>query len=185
MNDDEPTKEPEPRPASGAGRRALARIRSGVAAAKDPVVDRLGQAGRDVERSWSERPGARGAARPPDGIEPAAVPVQPPSGGPQRAAHIDVGLQTVDIGEIAGTAVGGGAHAVGGDTKHLRKGWRRCSRPIEVAVGAKRQASLRVSALGARIACTKHVKILEQAGFAHSVEHSVVAADPTVECRAV
>lgn len=118
MSDDEPTQEPEPPPSPGAGRRALARIRSGVAAAKDPVVDRLGQAVGDVERSWSERPGARvrRVRRMASNPLPFLYDLHPEA---RNARPIDVGLQTVDIGEIAGTAVGGGAQR-GGDYLPLK-----------------------------------------------------------------
>lgn len=118
MHDDEPVNELEPRPEAGAGRRAIERIRSGVVAAKDPVVDRLGQAVGGVERTWSERPGARvrRVRRMASMPLPYLYDIHPEA---RSARPIEVGLDTIDIGEIAGTAVGGGAQR-GGDFLPLK-----------------------------------------------------------------
>src|SRR5258705_1210778 len=99
MSDDEPTKNPRPQRGSAAGRRAIKRIRSGVAAAKDPVVDRLGQAASGVERTWSELPGARvrRVRRMGSMPLPYLYDVHPEA---RSARPIEVGLETIDIEDI-------------------------------------------------------------------------------------
>jgi hypothetical protein len=99
-------------------RRAIERIRSGVAAARDPLVDRVGQAVDDVERTWNELPGSRvrrvrrmGAAP-----LPYLYDLHPEA---RSARPVEVGLETIDIADIAGTAVGGGAQR-GGDFLPLK-----------------------------------------------------------------
>jgi hypothetical protein len=100
------------------GRGVIDRIRSGMAAAREPIKGRVGQAMTGVERSWHERPGARvrrvrRMAKQPlpylYGVHPEA----------RSARPVEVGLRTIDIEEIAGTAVGGGAQR-GGDFLPLR-----------------------------------------------------------------
>jgi hypothetical protein len=100
-------------------RKALQMIRSGVSIASDATIDRVGQAVEGVERTWSERPGARVrrirrmAAEP----LPYLYDVHPEA----RAAHpVDVGLETIDVDDVAGTAVGGGAQR-GGDFLPLKQ----------------------------------------------------------------
>lgn len=118
MSDDEPTKEADRQGVSGGGRRAIERIRSGVAAAKDPVVDRLGQAVGGVERTWSERPGARVRRVRRMGSMPLAFlyDVHPEA---RSARPIDVGFHTIDVADLAGTGVGGGSQR-GGDFLPLK-----------------------------------------------------------------
>ena len=94
-------------------RRALGRIRSGVAAARDPLVDRVGQAVDGAGRTWSELPGARvrrvrRMGRTP---LPSLYDLHPEA---RSARAIDIGLETIDVADIAGTAVGGGDQR-GGD----------------------------------------------------------------------
>jgi hypothetical protein len=124
-----------------------------VAAAAEPLVERIGEAVEGVERSIGERPGMRvrrirrRAATP----LPYLNDVHPDV----RLAHpIQVGLKTIPVDEIAGTAVGGGDQR-GGDFLPLRpfrgpnwtSRWARLSRaqndlailpPIEVVKHAGR-----------------------------------------------
>jgi hypothetical protein len=100
-------------------RKALKKIRSGVSIASDATMDRVGQAVEGVERTWSERPGARVRRIRRMGAEPLPYlyDVHPEA----RAAHpADVGLETIDVDDIAGTAVGGGAQR-GGDFLPLKQ----------------------------------------------------------------
>lgn len=131
-------------------REALDTIRTGMAAAAhaaEPIVERLGQAVEDAGRSISERPGMRvrrvrrmGAAplRSLNTLHPEA----------RTALPTQVGLRTIPVDEIAGTAVGGGDQR-GGDFlplkpfrgKNWTSRWQRLNRaqdrlailpPIEV-----------------------------------------------------
>jgi len=124
---DDAIDEPQVRPrVAEPARRALERIRTGVVTASEPIVDRVGQALDGAERTWSERPGARvrrvrrAGARP----LPFLYDVHPEA---RSASPVDVGLVEVDVANIAGTAVGGGAQR-GGDflpLKQFRGGnWR-------------------------------------------------------------
>lgn len=106
-------------------RRALGAIRDGVSAAADgvsaaaePLVGRVGQAIEGVERSWNERPGARVRRVRRMGRTPLAnlYELHPDA---RQAVPVQVGLITVDVTEIAGTAVGGGDQR-GGDFLPLR-----------------------------------------------------------------
>ncbi len=93
------------------------RIRSGMAAAREPLADRVGQAVTGVERSWNERPGARVrrvrrmANRPVSFL----YDVHPEA---RSARPVEDGLRTIDIEEIGGTAVGGAFR--GGDFLPLK-----------------------------------------------------------------
>ena len=110
-------------PEAAAGRGMLERIRSGMAAAREPITDRVGHA-------WHERPGARvrrvrGMAKQP---LPYLYDVHPEA---RFARPVEVGLRTIDIDEIGGTAVGGAFR--GGDylprkaarTKNWAARWQR------------------------------------------------------------
>ncbi len=99
-------------------RNALRLIRSGVTTASGATVDLVGQAVVGVERSWSERPGARVRRVRRLGSEPLRFlyDVHPEARG---ARPVDVGLETIDVTDIAGTAVGGGAQR-GGDFLPLK-----------------------------------------------------------------
>lgn len=101
----------------GPARRAIERIRSGVAAAREPIADRVGHAIEDVGRSWNERPGARvrRVRRMGSLPLPYLYDVHPEA---RFARPVEVGLQTIDIEDIAGTAVGGGQR--GGDFLPLK-----------------------------------------------------------------
>jgi hypothetical protein len=100
--------DPEPRP--GRLRRAARPAKEALAtmaAAVEPLVGRVGEAVEDVERSIAERPGMRTrrvrrrAATP----LPYLNEVHPDV---RRARPMQVGLRTIPVDEIAGTAVGGG-----------------------------------------------------------------------------
>jgi hypothetical protein len=90
----------------------------GVAAVAEPIVDRVQEAIEDVGRSWHERPGARVrrvrrmARRPLPGLY-----VLHPEA--RNARPVQVGLRTIDVADIAGTAVGGGDQR-GGDFLPLK-----------------------------------------------------------------
>lgn len=105
-------------PETDPGRGVIERIRSGMAAAREPLVDRVGQAVTGVERSWNERPGARVRRVRRMAKQPVAYlyDVHPEA---RYARPVEVGLRTIDIDEIAGTAVGGGAQR-GGDFLPLK-----------------------------------------------------------------
>jgi hypothetical protein len=93
-------------------------IRSGVAAAAEPLTGRVGQAIDGVERSWKERPGARVRRVRRLGSTPLAnlTDVHPEA---RLARPVQVGMRTIDVDDIAGTAVGGGDQR-GGDFLPLK-----------------------------------------------------------------
>ena len=105
------------RPARG----AIDSIRTGVnaaAAAAEPIVERIGQAVEGVERTLAERPGARVRRVRRMGSTPLAYlnSVHP---GARSALPAQVGLRTIPVDQIAGTAVGGGDQR-GGDFLPLK-----------------------------------------------------------------
>jgi hypothetical protein len=105
------------RPARG----AIESIRTGVnaaAAAAEPIVERIGQAVEGVERSLAERPGARVRRVRRMGSTPLGYlnTIHPDA---RSALPAQVGLRTIPVDEIAGTAVGGGDQR-GGDFLPLR-----------------------------------------------------------------
>ncbi len=102
-------------------REALDTIWTGVAAAAhaaEPIVERLGQAVEDAGRSFSERPGARVRRVRRMGAAPLEYlnTVHPDA---RTALPAQVGLRTIPVDEIAGTAVGGGDQR-GGDFLPLK-----------------------------------------------------------------
>jgi hypothetical protein len=117
--------EPSRRTVGTSARRAIDAIRSGVSAAADgvaaaaePLVDRVQEAIEDAERTWHERPGARvrrvrrmGAHALPNLYE-----LHPEA---RKARPVQVGLRTIDVADIGGTAVGGGDQR-GGDFLPLK-----------------------------------------------------------------
>ncbi len=114
-----PTAAPHPR-AEPARRalEALDAIRGGVVSAAESTVGRVSQAIDDVERSWSERPGARvrrvrrmGATR--------LVFLHDAHPEARLARPVQVGTRTIDVDEVCGTAVGGGDQR-GGDFLPLK-----------------------------------------------------------------
>ena len=131
MTDDEPSTKQSgaPRREPGARRRqhseparraieAFGALREGVVSAAEPIVDRVSQAIDGVERSWSERPGARVRRVRRMGATPLAYlyDVHP---GARLARPVQVGTRTIDVDEICGTAVGGGDQR-GGDFLPLK-----------------------------------------------------------------
>jgi hypothetical protein len=110
--------EPETHLVADSARKAMKMIRSGVAAAKEPIVDRVGQAIDGVERTIIELPGARVRRIRRLGAQP--LPFLEDLYPEARLAHpVQVGLRTIDVDEVAGTAVGGGAQR-GGDFLPLK-----------------------------------------------------------------
>ena len=115
---DAPTETTGHEDAADHGRSAIEIIRAGVASARDPIADRVGQARDGVVGSWNERPGARirRVRRMGNQPLPFLYDVHPEA---RTARPVDVGLQTIDVDRIAGTAVGGGAQR-GGDFLPLK-----------------------------------------------------------------
>ncbi len=120
------TDEPR-RPASTANpaRKAINALRSGVAAAADgvaaaaePIVDRVQDAIEDAGRSWHERPGAR-VRRVRRMSKDALASLYDLHPEARQARPVQVGLRTIDVADIAGTAVGGGDQR-GGDFLPLK-----------------------------------------------------------------
>jgi hypothetical protein len=102
-------------------REAFDTIRTGMAAAAaaaEPMVERLGQAVEDAGRSISERPGMRVRRVRRMGAAPLQYlnTVHPEA---RAALPAQVGLRTIPVDEIAGTAVGGGDQR-GGDFLPLK-----------------------------------------------------------------
>ena len=97
-------------PQPEAGRGVLERILSGMAAAREPIADRVGHA-------WHERPGARvrRVRRMAKQPLPYLYDLHPEA---RSARPVEVGLRTIDIDEIGGTAVGGAFR--GGDFLPLK-----------------------------------------------------------------
>jgi hypothetical protein len=116
------TDESEPRRRSGEPARkaldALGAFREGVAAAAEPIVDRVSQAIDDVERSWHERPGARVRRVRRMGATPLAY-LYERHPEARLARPVQVGTRTIDVADICGTAVGGGDQR-GGDFLPLK-----------------------------------------------------------------
>jgi len=115
---DEPAETTASEAAPERGRSAIEIIRAGVASARDPIADRVGQARDGVVGTWNERPGARVRRIRQMSREPLAFlyDVHPEA---RLARPVEIGLQTIDIDQIAGTAVGGGAQR-GGDFLPLK-----------------------------------------------------------------
>ena len=100
-------------------RRAVGAIASGAGQVAEPIVDRVGQVLEGANRGWQERPGARVRRVRKAGTQPLAFlgEVHPES---RAARPVQVGLRTLDVADIAGTAVGGGDQR-GGDFLPLRQ----------------------------------------------------------------
>jgi hypothetical protein len=90
----------------------------GVAAAAEPIVDRVGQAIDDVERTWHERPGARVRRVRRMGSTPLRY-LYDDHPEARQARPVQVGTRSIEVEEISGTAVGGGDQR-GGDFLPLR-----------------------------------------------------------------
>ena len=100
------------------GRSALEILRAGVASARDKIAGLLEQARNGVVGSWNERPGARVRRVRRMGKQPLAF-LYDAHPEARTARPVEVGLQTIDVDQIAGTAVGGGAQR-GGDFLPLK-----------------------------------------------------------------
>lgn len=92
---------------------------TGAEAAAEPLVDRVSQAIEGAGRTWNERPGARVRRVRSMGQGPLGylMEVYPEA---RIARPVQVGLRTVDVDRIAGTAVGGGDQR-GGDFLPLKQ----------------------------------------------------------------
>ena len=112
----------EPRPRrwlSGKARRAVETVVDGAEAVAEPIVDRVSTVIGGARDSWQERPGARVRRVRRLGSEPLAylMDVHPEA---RTARPVQVGLRSIDVDQIAGTAVGGGAQR-GGDFLPLKQ----------------------------------------------------------------
>ncbi len=99
-------------------RRMLDALRTGLTAAAEPMVDRVQGAFEGAGRTWNELPGARvrRVRRMGGSPLPYVYEVHPEA---RMARPVQVGLRTIDVADIAGTAVGGGDQR-GGDFLPLR-----------------------------------------------------------------
>ncbi|MBA2374141.1 MAG: hypothetical protein H0V74_08085 [Chloroflexi bacterium] len=99
-------------------RRMLGQLKAGAEAAADPIVDRLGDALGGAGRRWEDRPGARVRRVRAQAREPLAslYGLHP---GARTARPVEIGLRSIDVERIAGTAVGGGDQR-GGDFLPLK-----------------------------------------------------------------
>jgi hypothetical protein len=102
----------------GPARRAIRSMATGVVSATEPVVGALGRAVDGVERTIAERPGARVRRVRRRGAHPLPFlnDVHPDV---RLARPVQVGMRTIPVDEIAGTAVGGGDQR-GGDFLPLK-----------------------------------------------------------------
>ena len=101
-----------------ATRKAVRAIGANVAEVAEPIVERIGQAVDEVGRSIVERPGMRIRRVRRRGAQP--LPYLNDSYPDVRLARpVQVGMRTIPVEEIAGTAVGGGDQR-GGDFLPLR-----------------------------------------------------------------
>jgi hypothetical protein len=116
--DDDPGAAAAPKAASDHGRSAIDIIRAGVASARDPIAGRVGHARDGVVGTWNERPGARvrRVRRMATQPLPFLYDVHPEA---RSARPVEAGLQTIEVDQVAGTAVGGGAQR-GGDFLPLK-----------------------------------------------------------------
>jgi len=105
------------RPARRA-RRALGAIVTGAEGVAEPIVERVSGAIEGVERSWHERPGARVRRVRRLGSHPLPYLMDVHPEG-RAARPVQVGLRSIDVADIAGTAVGGGDQR-GGDFLPLK-----------------------------------------------------------------
>lgn len=106
------------RRAVGALRQGVAAAAGGVASVAEPIVDRVQGVLAGAERTWTERPGARVRRVRRMGAHPlpSLYDLHPDA---RQARPVEVGLRTIDIADIAGTAVGGGDQR-GGDFLPLK-----------------------------------------------------------------
>jgi hypothetical protein len=103
----------------GRARRAVDTVVDGAEAVAEPIVDRVSSALEGARDTWQERPGARVRRVRRLGGQPLAylMDVHPEA---RRARPVQVGLRSIDVDEIVGTAVGGGNQR-GGDFLPLKQ----------------------------------------------------------------
>jgi hypothetical protein len=103
----------------GRARRAVDTVVDGAEAVTDPIVDRVSSALEGARDTWQERPGARVRRVRRLGAQPLRylMDVHPEA---RRARPVQVGVRSIDVDEIAGTAVGGGDQR-GGDFLPLKQ----------------------------------------------------------------
>lgn len=100
-------------------RRAVETVVDGAEAVAEPIVDRVSTVLEGARETWQERPGARVrrvrrlASKP----LPYLMDVHPEA---RNARPVLVGVRSIDVDDIAGTAVGGGAQR-GGDFLPLKQ----------------------------------------------------------------
>jgi len=93
-------------------RRMLGQLKAGAEAAAEPIVDRLGEALEGAGRRWEDRPGARVRRVRAQGREPlTSLSVLHPES--RTARPVEIGLRSIDVDRIVGTAVGGGDQRAG------------------------------------------------------------------------
>jgi hypothetical protein len=135
---EERTPEPAPRRRlSGRARRVVASVVDGAEAVTDPIVDRVSTVIEGARDTWQERPGARIRRVRRLGSQPLPylMDAHPEA---RNARPVQVGLRSIDVDDIAGTAVGGGAQR-GGDFLPLKQfrgsnwagRWQRLRRAAE------------------------------------------------------
>jgi hypothetical protein len=100
-------------------RRALGAIVTSAEAAAEPIVGRMSDAIDTAGQRWHERPGARVRRVRRLGSTPLPF-LMDAHPGARAARPVQVGLRSIDVEEIAGTAVGGGDQR-GGDFLPLRQ----------------------------------------------------------------
>ena len=100
-------------------RRAVETVVDGAEAMAEPIVDRVSSVLEGARESWQERPGARVRRVRRLGSQslPYLMDVHPEA---RKARPVQVGLRSIDVDDIAGTAVGGGAQR-GGDFLPLKQ----------------------------------------------------------------
>jgi hypothetical protein len=103
----------------GRARRAVDTVVDGAEAVTDPIVDRVSSVLEGARDTWQERPGARVRRVRRLGAQPLPflMDVHPEA---RSARPVQVGVRTIDVDEIAGTAVGGGDQR-GGDFLPLKQ----------------------------------------------------------------
>ena len=103
----------------GRARRAVATVVDGAEALAEPIVDRVGSVLEGARDTWQERPGARVRRVRRLGSQPLPylMDVHPEA---RNARPVQVGVRSIDVDDVAGTAVGGGAQR-GGDFLPLKQ----------------------------------------------------------------
>jgi hypothetical protein len=110
---------PRRRRLRGRARRAVEAVVDGAEAVAEPIVGRVSDVLEGARESWQERPGARvrRVRRQASQPLPYLMDVHPEA---RSARPVQVGLRSIDVDDIAGTGVGGGAQR-GGDFLPLKQ----------------------------------------------------------------